>query len=104
MREGQFYLVSAPFFWTVVGRYVRHLNFMKVVLADAMYFTRTGATFDVLCAEGLVLTGDRDRRSLYHPMRKPLLLPDGTEVRNGILVPANGLEFPWGAPTPWVKQ
>lgn len=101
MREGQFYLVAAPFFWTVVGRYVKHLSFQDMVLADAMYFTRPGDTFDVLCSKGLVLSGEK--RSLYHPLAVPLVLPDGVEVRGGVIVPASGLKYPWGAPTPWVK-
>jgi hypothetical protein len=99
--EGKFYLFACPFFFTFVGQYVRHLNFQEIVLANAGYFTRTGATFDVLCSKGLV-TGSNG--SQFHPCAVTLVLPDGTEIPNGVLIPAQGPKFPWEAKTPWVKK
>ena len=86
MEQGKFYLISSPWFWTFVGRYIRHANFSEIVLEDAVYFTRTGATFDKLATKGMV------GESQYHP------LP------GEILIPAQGLKIPWLAKTPWVKS
>lgn len=102
LKEGKFHLHACPFFFTFVGQYVRHLNFQELVIAHAMYFTRTGATFDVLCAKGLVTTGDN--KSEYHPCRVVLELEDGTLIPNGLVIPAQGPKFPWAAETPWVKS
>lgn len=89
LEEGQFYLFACPWDWTWVGRYVRHLNFQELVIDDAIYFTRTGATFDVLTTKGLVLSGDR--KSQIHP------------CGNGVIIPAQGPKIPWRAATPWAK-
>ena len=102
MQKGKFYLYACPFFWTWVGEYVMHLNFQEVVIADAMYFTRTGATFDILCDKGLILGGDQE--SLICPIRRDLMLADGAKVRNGAIIPAQGPKLAWGAATPWVKN
>ena len=91
MEPGKFYLFSCPFFWTFVGRFVRQASFQDIEVADAIYFTRTGATFDVLCSRGLVLTGDR--KSLYHGPFTTLLIPANPTVK-----------FPWLAKTPWVQS
>lgn len=101
MQPDQFYLISAPFFWTFVGRYVRHLNFQELVLADAVYFTRTGRTFDELCSAGMVERGDG--KSLYHALKADLII-GGEVFRGGVIVPAQGPKFPWTAPTPWVAK
>ena len=89
MEPGKFYLIASPWFWTFVGRYVKHLNFQEIVLADAIYFTRTGAPFDILARKGLV---SGENGSKHHA------LP------GEILIPAQGLKIPWQAPTPWVKK
>jgi hypothetical protein len=102
MKPGDWYLFACPFFFTYVGRYVRHLSFQDLVIADAIYFTRTGATFDRLCSEGLVLTGGK--KSLYHPAAVPLELPTGEVIRGGVIIPAQGPKHPWRAGTPWVKS
>lgn len=86
MEPGKFYLIAAPWFWTFVGRYVRHLNFSEIILEDAIYFTRPGATFDVLARKGLV------SNSQIHP------LP------GQIIIPSQGLKIPWLAQTPWVEK
>lgn len=85
MESGKFYLFSAPFFWTYVGRYVRHVG-LDIEIADAIYFTKTGATFDVLRSKGL------QEGSKYHgPFRQ-------------YFIPAHPTgKTPWGAKTPWVK-
>ena len=90
MEEGKFYLFACPFFWTFVGRYVKHLNFQELVIEDAIYFTRTGATFDILCTKGLVLEGEG--RSRYH------VLPGQP------IISAQGPKIEWRAKTPWVKK
>ena len=86
MEQGRFYLISSPWFWTFVGRYVRHVNFQEIELDDAVYFTRTGATFDVLAVSGM------NSNSKYHPLPSP------------IIIPAQGLKIPWLAKTPWAKE
>lgn len=90
MEKGQFYLFACPWDWTWVGQYVRHINGgQEIVIDNALYFTRTGATFDVLTRSGMILSGDK--KSLYHP------------CGDGIIIPAYGPKIPWRAPTPWVK-
>ena len=85
MEPGKFYLFACPFYFTFVGRFVRKLDFQELVIEDAGYFTRTGATFDVLCRDGMVET------SQFHPC-------DGQ-----LFIPAQGPKFPWFAATPWVR-
>lgn len=98
MEPGRFYLISCPWYWTFVGRFIRHVNMQECAIAEAIYFTTTGATFDILCSKGMQL-GSR-----YHPVRVPLVLADGTEVPNGLIIPSQGPKFPWGAATPWVSK
>lgn len=98
MQEGRFYLFACPFFWTWIGRYVRHVNFQEVVIADATYTTHTGATFDVLTRTGFVPT------SKHHPVRTTLVLADGSEIPGGAVIPAQGPKLAWEAPTPWVQR
>lgn len=86
MEEGKFYIFSCPFFWTFVGRFVRQITLQDFLIDDALYFTRTGATFDILCKKGM------QGESIFHV------------VGNGIIIPAQGPKFPWHAPTPWVKK
>ena len=45
MEKGKFYLFASPWFWTCVGRYVRHLNFQDIEIADAIYFHADGGRF-----------------------------------------------------------
>jgi hypothetical protein len=85
MEPGKFYLVCAPFFMTFVGRYVKHLNFQEFVMDNCLYFTVTGATFDILTHEGM------QEKSKYHV------------VGDGIIIPSQGPKFPWHAKTPWAK-
>jgi hypothetical protein len=85
MEPGTFWLFACPWDWTWVGRYVKHLSFQELIIDDALYFTRTGATFDLLCKDGL--TG----QSQIHP------------CGNGIIIPAQGPKIPWRAATPWAK-
>lgn len=85
MEVGRFYLFAAPFFWTFVARYVRPAGLHDIVVDDVIYFTRPGATFDILTTKGL------QPNSKYHTMR-------GEQ-----LIPAQGPKFPWHAETPWVK-
>lgn len=91
MDEGSFYLVAAPWRWTFVGRFVRYINFRQCVMDDVIYFTYTGATFDILCTKGLVVTGDR--ASKYHR------LPNGSIIAHDAPLIA-----PWLAKTPWVAK
>lgn len=88
MEEGKFYLIVSPFFMTYVGRFVRHANFRESVITDALYFTRTGTTFNKLCADGMV------SESQYHPFG------DGVEI----IIPFEGAKFPWRAATPWIGK
>lgn len=101
LKPGEFYLFSPPLFWTFVGRYVGEVNFQTRAIEHAMYFTRPGATFDVLASEGLILTGDR--KSLYHPTRTDCVLADGTVLPNGNVIPPGGPVWHWTAATPWAK-
>jgi hypothetical protein len=89
MEPGTFWLFACPWFFTVVGRFVRHVNFQEMEIEDALYFTRTGATFDVLCTKGMVPGREGSK---YHP------LP------GRVIIPTAGLKIPWLAPTPWVKS
>jgi hypothetical protein len=90
VEKGKFYLFSSPFFWTFVGRFMRRVDMYDIEANDVIYFTRTGATFDILCKSGLIMSGDR--KSLYH------------YCGDGILIPAQGPKFPWHAKTPWAKK
>jgi hypothetical protein len=85
VEEGKFYLFACPWDWTFVGRFRKQLSFQELVIDKAIYFTRTGATFDKLCSEGL------NKQSLYH------------HVGDGIIIPAQAIKFPWAAKTPWAK-
>lgn len=88
MEEGKFYLIVSPFFMTYVGRFVRVLNFREVAIDNALYFTRTGTTFNNLCKSGMVA------ESQYHAFEN--------DVEQ--IVPFEGAKFPWNGPTPWVKK
>lgn len=92
MHEGRYYLFACPWFFTVVGRFVRYANFQEIEVRDAVYFTRTGATFDKLCTDGMV---GGPQGSKYHPLKD--------REDEGVLIPAAGLKVPWLAPTPWAK-
>jgi hypothetical protein len=70
-----------------VGRYVRHLNRDEILIRDGGYFTRTGATFDVLTAQGF------QEGTRFHPTA------GGVEQ----IIPAQGPKWPWLALTPWAK-
>lgn len=88
MEEGKYYLIVSPFFMTYVGRFVRHASFRESIIDNALYFTRTGTTFNQLCEKGMVA------ESQYHPF--------GDDVE--IVIPFEGAKFPWRGPTPWVGK
>ncbi len=88
MEEGKFYLFSCPWDWTFVGRYVKHLSFCQIVIADAGYFTRTGATFDKLSSEGFT------KETQFHPT------VGGAEQ----IIAGPVQAWRWMAKTPWVKK
>ena len=88
LESGKFYLFACPWDWTFVARYVRHESFCRIVVKDAGYFTRTGATFDKLASEGFT------RETQFHPTS------GGPEQE--ITGPA--VVWPWRAKTPWVKS
>ena len=79
-------MLALPWFFTVVGRFVRQVNFREIELSDALYFTRTGATFDVLSSKGM-----QKESQFHHFAEKRIIVPDG------------GIKIPWTAKTPWVK-
>ena len=89
MEKGKFYLFASPWFWTCVGRYVRHLNFQDIEIADAIYFTRTGAVF--IGPNGLATIG-LQKETIYHGPAASMIIPSA------------GLKIPWLAPTPWAKE
>ena len=88
MEPGKYYLFACPFFWTFVGEYVRDLNFQKIIVRNAGYFTRTGATFDILCSKGF------QRETAFVDCSALGEMP----------IPSQGPWFPWLAKTPWVKK
>lgn len=49
---GKFYLFATPWDWTFVGEYVRHDDRENIIIRNGGYFTRTGATFDILSEQG----------------------------------------------------
>ncbi len=48
---GKVFLVAFPWDWTIAGRFKGYRG-TAMIFEEAGYFTRTGATFDVLCSEG----------------------------------------------------
>ena len=87
LQEGQYYLFACPWDWTFVGRFVRQAN-LHFEIDNSIYFTYTGATFDVLCRTGLVLTGDKKSHIHGGPQYIDVL---GTKI------------WRWNAATPWAK-
>lgn len=81
---GRVFLLSLPWDWTVVGRLHGFVG-DRLILKEAGYFTRTGATFDVLCKDGF------NANTQFHAMEG-----DGGEMR----VPNAGMVFPWMADWP----
>ena len=49
---GKVFLFAVQWDWTWIGRFKGYRGAL-LLLDEAGYFTRTGATFDVLCKEGL---------------------------------------------------
>lgn len=81
---GKVFLFALPWDWTVVGRFVGFAA-DRLILHEAGYFTRTGATFDRLCSDGFTA------ETQFHAMKGP----------NGELrIPNAGLVFPWTAAWP----
>ncbi len=58
---GKVFLICAPWDWTVVGRFVGYVGGM-LLLEEAGYFTRTGATFDKLSKNGFT------SETQFHPV------------------------------------
>ena len=88
LEPGKYYLFACPWDWTFVGRYVRHANRDEIVIDNAGYFTRTGATFDVLSEKGFASD------TKFHARK------DGAEM----IIPAQGPKWPWTAPVTWGKE
>ena len=88
MEVDKYYLFACPWDWTFVGQYVKHLSFHELVIRNGGYFTRTGATFEILCSKGFV------SETTFHPT------VDGIEQ----IIPAQGPKWRWMAKTPWVKK
>jgi hypothetical protein len=88
-EPGKFYLFACPWDWTHVAEYVCPINSHQHVVKNCGYFTRTGATFDILVTKGL------QPNSEFHPT------PGGPEEI--IASPFNKV-MPWLANTPWVKE
>lgn len=91
MEEGRYYLFACPWDWTFVGQFVRYVNRDEIAVRNAGYFTRTGATFDILCRDGL------NANSKFCPC-------DGHPETGELIIPAHGPKFPWNAPTPWATK
>jgi hypothetical protein len=87
MEEGKWYLFCTPWDWTFIGQYVRHISRDELLVRNAGYFTKTGATFDKLCLTGF--TAD----TKFHDCSALGEMP----------IPAQGPKFPWLAPRPWMK-
>jgi hypothetical protein len=87
MQPGKFYLIACPWDWTFVGEFVRFEGRDYIIVKNAGYFTRTGATFDKLSRAGF------NANTHFHAT------PDGPEQG----IPAGGPWWPWRARTPWVK-
>lgn len=88
LESGKVYLFACPWDWTFVAEYVRHESPSRIVVKNAGYFTRTGATFDKLAKEGF------NTNTQFHPTHGG--------VEQEITGPA--VVFPWQAETPWVKK
>ncbi|HTU18517.1 MAG TPA: hypothetical protein VMG10_10695 [Gemmataceae bacterium] len=81
---GKVFLFALPWDWTFVGRFEGFIG-ERIVIAEAGYFTRTGATFDRLCKEGFAPD------TQFHAIKTA-----GGRCR----VPNGGLIFPWEAAWP----
>lgn len=82
---GKVFLLALPWDWTVVGRVAGFIG-DRVVLHEAGYFTRTGATFcDHLCIDGFTA------ETQFHASKAP-----NGEIR----VPNAGMVFLWTADWP----
>jgi hypothetical protein len=89
MEKGEFWLFSCPWDWTFVGQYVRHTSGgNEIIIRNGGYFTRPGATFEILCAKGF------NENTTFHP----------TENGDEQIIPAQGPKWRWRAKTPWVKK
>ena len=88
LQAGKFYLFATPWDWTFAGEFVRYANRDEIVIRNGGYFTRTGATFDVLCSSGFT------DQTLFHARA------DGAEMS----IPAQGPKWPWTAKVTWIKK
>ena len=87
MEPGKYYLFAAPWDWTFLGQYVRHLSRDEIVIRNGGYFTKTGVTFDILTSKGF------QSETKFHPT------VGGVDQ----IIPAQGPKWQWMAATPWVK-
>ncbi len=81
---GKVFLWAVPWDWSFVGRFAGYVG-DRLILHEAGYFTRTGATFDRLCSEGFVA------ETQFHPSKAP-----SGEIR----IPNAGVVIPWTAAWP----
>lgn len=87
LESGKYYLFACPWDWTFVGEFVGYNGRDMLIVRNAGYFTRTGATFDILSSKGF------QSETKFHARQ------DGAEMA----IPAGGPWWPWTAATPWVK-
>lgn len=81
---GKVFLFALPWGWTWVGRLEGFIG-DRLILVEAGYFTRTGATFDLLCRNGFVT------ETSFHTVKTE----DGR-----VRVPNVGIVMPWEAAWP----
>jgi hypothetical protein len=71
---GKVFLWALPWDWTLVGRFAGYVG-DKMLLEEAGYFTRTGATFDKLCRTGFTA------ETQFHPMGRMRVRADFNILR-----------------------
>lgn len=80
---GKVFLFACPWDWTIVGRFEGFIGAgseQRLLVGEAGYFTKTGATFDKLCKDGFV------NETEFHQIKTD---------RGRIRIPDAGLVFPW---------
>lgn len=81
---GKVFLFAIPWDWTFIGRLEGFVG-DRLVIVEAGYFTKTGATFDRLCKEGFTA------ETRFHAIK----------TSNGrVRIPNAGVVFPWEADWP----
>ncbi len=79
---GQVFLLAMKWDWTYVGRFMGFRGGL-LVLHQAGYFTRPAKTFELLCSEGFLLSGDG--RTRFH----------ASQDRDGEICVANEINGKW---------